>query len=308
MKPRSSPPAAPPDPDSQPAPRSDAQPLPQDAQSLSQSPQPLQQDAHSLPQDSQSLPQDSHSLPQDSQSLPQDAQSLPQDAQSLSQGWQSLPQDSQALPQGAPAPPAAPPSRGPRLWLLLTTLLLRPTLRRPLLLIASLVGVAAGTAILCALNLANERALRSFEVSAAGLPGEEATSTPQMQLRSPRGRIPVTQLDLCLAWLPHGVHCRGVLRDTLRVLPAQAPSNTNAAAVEEILLIGGNAQLTEDAGKVRIAATTLTADFRLREGVDMQIEHPLVTVAAGARGVGERLHLLSTGGAAGPRLQAQAGA
>ena len=47
---------------------------------------------------------------------------------------------------------------------------------------------------------------------------------------------------------------------------------------KEILLIGGNAQLTEDAGKVRIAATTLTADFRLREGVDMQIEHPLVTV------------------------------
>lgn len=47
---------------------------------------------------------------------------------------------------------------------------------------------------------------------------------------------------------------------------------------KEILLIAGNAQLTEDAGKVRIAATTLTADFRLRERVDMQIEHPLVTV------------------------------
>lgn len=47
---------------------------------------------------------------------------------------------------------------------------------------------------------------------------------------------------------------------------------------KEILLIAGNAQLTEDAGKVRIAATTLTADFRLRERVDMQIQHPLITV------------------------------
>lgn len=76
----------------------------------------------------------------------------------------------------------------PQLWLLLTTLLLRPTLRRPLLLLASLVGVAAGTAILCALNLANERALRSFEVSAAGLPGEAQRTAPHAQLRSPRGR------------------------------------------------------------------------------------------------------------------------
>ena len=99
----------------------------------------------------------------------------------------------------------------PRLWQLLTTLLLRPTLRRPLLLLASLIGVAAGTAILCALNLANERALRSFEVSAAGLPGELVPSTPHAQLRSPRGRIPTAQLDHCLAFLPRGGSCRGVL-------------------------------------------------------------------------------------------------
>lgn len=146
-------------------------------------------------------------------------------------------------PPAAPAP-AAPPPRGPRLWLLLTTLLLRPTLRRPLLLIASLVGVAAGTAILCALNLANERALRSFEVSAAGLPGEAEAATPQVQLRSPLGRIPVAQLERCLAWLPHGVRCRGVLRDTLRVLPANTPGNAApATAPEEIVLIGVDGDL-----------------------------------------------------------------
>ena len=165
-------------------------------------------------------------------------------------------------PDAPPAPPA-PPARGPRLWLLLTTLLLRPTLRRPLLLIASLVGVAAGTAILCALNLANERALRSFEVSAAGLPGEEAAATPQLQLRSPRGRIPVAQLDRCLAWLPHGVRCRGVLRDTLRVLPAQAPSNPSAAAMEEIVLIGVDGDLIA-AGAPLFSSALLPDHLNLR--------------------------------------------
>lgn len=46
----------------------------------------------------------------------------------------------------------------------------------------------------------------------------------------------------------------------------------------EIRLIAGSANLKETAGKVRIAATSLTADFRLGERVDMQIEHPLITV------------------------------
>jgi putative ABC transport system permease protein len=121
----------------------------------------------------------------------------------------------------------------PRLWQLLTTLLLRPTLRRPLLLLASLIGVAAGTAILCALNLANERALRSFEVSAAGLPGELVPSTPHAQLRSPRGRIPTAQLDHCLAFLPRGGSCRGVLQDSLHL-----PATPGASAGEDILLLG----------------------------------------------------------------------
>lgn len=46
----------------------------------------------------------------------------------------------------------------------------------------------------------------------------------------------------------------------------------------EIRLIAGSANLKETAGKVRIAATNLTADFRLGERVDMQIEHPLIAV------------------------------
>ncbi len=50
------------------------------------------------------------------------------------------------------------------------------------------------------------------------------------------------------------------------------------AGKREIRLLAGQANLTEAAGKVRIAATTLTADFRLNERVDMQIEHPLITV------------------------------
>ena len=47
---------------------------------------------------------------------------------------------------------------------------------------------------------------------------------------------------------------------------------------KQIRLIAGNATLAETDGKVRIAATTLTADFTLRERFDMQIEHPLLTV------------------------------
>jgi hypothetical protein len=46
----------------------------------------------------------------------------------------------------------------------------------------------------------------------------------------------------------------------------------------EIRFLGGNATLQEEGGKIRIAANTLKADFRLRQKVDMQIEHPLVTV------------------------------
>mgnify|MGYP000154953078 CR=1 FL=1 len=125
----------------------------------------------------------------------------------------------------------------------MTTLLLRPTLRRPLLLIASLVGVAAGTAILCALNLANERALRSFEVSAAGLPGAAQRTAPHAQLRSPRGRIPTAELEHCLAFLPRGARCRGVLQDSLH-LPAATPSAGAAPPVDEdILLLGVDGDL-----------------------------------------------------------------
>ena len=102
----------------------------------------------------------------------------------------------------------------PRKWLLLWALLLRPSLRRPFLLLASLLGIAAGTAILCALNLANQRALHSFEVGAAGLPGEDGERW--VQLRSPRGRIPVADLSPCLNALPRGVRCRGVLSETLQ--------------------------------------------------------------------------------------------
>lgn len=50
------------------------------------------------------------------------------------------------------------------------------------------------------------------------------------------------------------------------------------AGKREIRLIAGSATLTEVAGKMRIAATSLTADFKLGERVDMQIEHPLVRV------------------------------
>lgn len=152
-----------------------------------------------------------------------------------------------AVPSTAPDSDASTRRRAaaprPQLWLLLTTLLLRPTLRRPLLLLASLVGVAAGTAILCALNLANERALRSFEVSAAGLPGEVQRSAPHAQLRSPRGRIPTAELDHCLAFLPRGGRCRGVLQDSLHLPATTSSAGAAQSADEDILLLGVDGDL-----------------------------------------------------------------
>ena len=107
----------------------------------------------------------------------------------------------------------------PALARIFVALFLRPSLRRPHLLIASLLGIAAGTAILCALNLANERALRSFSVSAAGLPGSASAGAARVQtrLRSPRGRVPVFALERCLSRAATGVRCRGVVTGTLRV-------------------------------------------------------------------------------------------
>lgn len=47
----------------------------------------------------------------------------------------------------------------------------------------------------------------------------------------------------------------------------------------EIRFLQGNAELTQSGGQIIIEATSLVADFRLREKVDMQIRHPLVSVA-----------------------------
>ncbi len=46
----------------------------------------------------------------------------------------------------------------------------------------------------------------------------------------------------------------------------------------EIRFLSGAATLKEEGGKIRILTSKLKADFRLRQKVDMQIEHPLVTV------------------------------
>lgn len=46
----------------------------------------------------------------------------------------------------------------------------------------------------------------------------------------------------------------------------------------EIRFLEGGAEITRDGEKIRIETTALTADFRLKQKVDMQIRHPLVTV------------------------------
>lgn len=47
----------------------------------------------------------------------------------------------------------------------------------------------------------------------------------------------------------------------------------------EIRFFGGNATLSENHGRIEIAASELKAAFRLRQKTDMKIEHPLVSVA-----------------------------
>jgi hypothetical protein len=47
----------------------------------------------------------------------------------------------------------------------------------------------------------------------------------------------------------------------------------------EIRFLQGNAELTQDGEKIILETASLTADFRLGQKVDMQIRHPLVSVA-----------------------------
>lgn len=46
----------------------------------------------------------------------------------------------------------------------------------------------------------------------------------------------------------------------------------------EIRFLKGSAAMTQEAERIRIDTTALTADFRLQQKVDMQIRHPLITV------------------------------
>ena len=108
------------------------------------------------------------------------------------------------------------PASRRRFWRIGLVCFLRSSIRRPVLLAASLGGIAAGTGILCALNLANDRALRSFEASARGLGWSMDRGRVSVQWRPPQGRVGLHQLDACLAQIPSGLKCRGVLSRSIR--------------------------------------------------------------------------------------------
>ncbi len=117
--------------------------------------------------------------------------------------------------------------------------------------------------------------------------------TPQLEILPPRKSRVVRWLLPVAALAVAGIvfytwrlqHAKPL--DSQMVQNDTAPKTTAVALARgdiyrsgkrEIRLIAGNARLTDISGKMRIDATTLTADFRLGERVDMQIEHPLITV------------------------------
>lgn len=126
---------------------------------------------------------------------------------------------------------------------------------------------------------------RELNSSAEGIP-------PQLEILPPR-KSPVTRWLLPVAALAivgvvfflwqiqqQPLTPQVVQKDTARSTAARTlgKGEVYRAGKQEIRFIAGSANLTEVAGKVRIAATSLTADFKLGERVDMQIEHPLITV------------------------------
>ena len=135
-------------------------------------------------------------------------------------------------------------------------------------------------------NASWNRFKREFQTDAT-------THTPQLEILPPREKslarylLPVAALVVAgvvfflwrwqtqQATLPTVAQAEVVPKTAARTF---SKGDVYRSGKREILLMAGDAQLTETAGKVRIAATTLTADFRLRERVDMQIEHPLITV------------------------------
>lgn len=124
-----------------------------------------------------------------------------------------------------------------RIWL---RCLVWPSLRRPWLLLASVGGIAAGTAILCALNLANQRAVRSFELSARGGsvgPSVEAAGPVRsvQWRRVGAGHVPLHALDACLREAPTGMSCQGILSAPLIITPSLG---TQVGAPVEIQVIG----------------------------------------------------------------------
>ncbi|MBC7690881.1 MAG: FtsX-like permease family protein [Methylotenera sp.] len=132
-----------------------------------------------------------------------------------------------------------------RFWKILWACFIKPTWKRPFLLIASIAGIAAGTGILCALNMSNERAIHSFEASAQALTpqGDSGTSTspgtPQtVQWRSPRGKIAWEMLDTCLQFISQGVQCRGVISAPLHLKSAAGRSPEGSAFDGDVQVIG----------------------------------------------------------------------
>ena len=157
--------------------------------------------------------------------------------------------------------------KGFRIW---GKVFVRASWQRPLLLLASLGGVAAGTGILCALNLANGRALRAFEASARGLTGpvSEASSRGlSVQWRSPTGKMSQKELQACQAEAPAGLRCRGVVT---------RPAKTREGWEVQLVGLSGTPELAaaplfSEALRERTGRVTLPG---LSEGIEAQGTFP----------------------------------
>ncbi len=130
-------------------------------------------------------------------------------------------------------------------WRIGLVCFLRASIRSPVLLAASLGGIAAGTGILCALNLANDRALRSFEASARGLGWSMDRGRVSVQWRPPQGRVGLHQLDSCLAQAPSGLRCRGILSRSIRAAGPDGPVEVQILGVDGGLETAGSPAFSE---------------------------------------------------------------
>ncbi len=113
-------------------------------------------------------------------------------------------------------------------WRIAWVVFLRTTLRAPWALIAGLGGVAAGTAVLLALSLANDRAVRAFESATRSLSESSVLGQwPGFENREYRrsgSRVSEAALHACQTLTDQGVLCRGVSTEVKEVLiPGKDP-------------------------------------------------------------------------------------